>query len=801
MIGNTILHYKVVEHLGSGAMGEVYLAEDTRLGRRVALKILPASFQYDPERRSRFLIEARAASGLRSPNIAAVYDIGEHDGAGFIVMEYVQGETLSRRLQRGPLPVPDSVDIAVQVTDALDEAHRSGILHRDIKSANLMITERGLVKVLDFGLAKFVRVGSSDDDERTLPLGHETTPGIVLGTVAYMSPEQALGRSTDHRSDIFSAGVVMYEMLSGRLPFEGRTLTEIIDQIIHNEPPALARFNYSLPPEFERIVRKSLEKNVEFRYQSSKEMYIDLLSLKRAIDSSGRQVEQQPTQLLITDSQPIKPAQEHSIAVLNFQNITGDPKDDWIGSGIAETVTGDLKMVRGLSVIARERIFEILRNTGSGELREPDETFAIDLGRRTGAAWIIGGGYQRMSDMIRITARLTDVETGSLVKTVKIDGGIDRIFELQDRIVYELSSGLNLQLAEPEMAEMIHNETQSVEAYEHFSRGLLNLRATTRDSLDRAVYHFEKAIENDSAYAMAWAALGAAYDLKGSFLSITELSYKAIELEHKAISLDPKLSKAYQWLGAAYTSIGHYDEAVEAIKEAIRLEPANSGAHAALARAYWVGKGLIQEGITELEHAVAINPEAGWAYLQLSLLYALMGNYERGERAAKQAIKLQEQFISGKEGLRIIGAHVRLGYVYYRQDRYDEAIAEYNLELDSLSGSDHALRDRGMVELNQKLGAAFLRIGDNDQADRHFKSAIKGFEDRVARGADDPFTKYYVVCVYSLKGDVDRAVKYFEETLVDLRQLNIVRAQTDPDLENLRSHPRFAEIVGGAQKS
>ena len=268
-------------------------------------------------------------------------------------------------------------------------------------------------------------------------------------------------------------------------------------------------------------------------------MYIDLMSLKRAVDSFGRHVEQQPTQLLVTDTVAAKSPQEYSVAVLNFQNITGDPKDDWIGSGIAETVTGDLKMVRGLSVIARERIFEILRNTGSGELREPDETFAIELGRRTGAAWIIGGGYQRMSDMIRITARLTDVKTGSLVKTVKIDGGIDRIFDLQDRIVYELSSGLNLQLAEPELAEITHKETQSVEAYEHFSRGLLNLRATTRDSLDRAVYHWDRASraitwstnrvpDNQVGHFMNGQMAGSIYYVDEGELTYASLLFKAV---------------------------------------------------------------------------------------------------------------------------------------------------------------------------------------------------------------------------------------------------------------------------------
>ena len=256
---DAISHYRIVRKLGAGGMGEVYLAEDTRLGRQVALKLLPASFQYDPERRNRFLAEARAASALRSPNIAAIYDIGEHEGAMFIVMEYVDGELLSHRIDRGQIPADQIVEVSSQIADALAEAHQAGIVHRDIKSSNLIVTERGLVKMLDFGLAKVIPVASTNDSsELTVALGGQTAPGVVLGTVSYMSPEQALGREVDNRSDLFSLGVVLYEMMTCRLPFEGAGETEIIDKIVHAEPDAVARFNYNVPQELERIMRKCL---------------------------------------------------------------------------------------------------------------------------------------------------------------------------------------------------------------------------------------------------------------------------------------------------------------------------------------------------------------------------------------------------------------------------------------------------------------------------------------------------------------------------------------------------------------
>jgi serine/threonine protein kinase/tetratricopeptide (TPR) repeat protein len=811
MTGKTVLHYTIGERLGAGGMGEVYRAEDTKLGRDVALKFLPASYQYDPDRRERFFREARAASALRSPNTAAIYDLGEYEGSSFIVMEFVEGETLSSKLSHGPIEVFDAIDIAMQVADALDEAHSIGIVHRDIKSSNLIITERGLVKVLDFGLAKVtgsLLATAGGDSDQTEKLGQETVTGVVLGTVSYMSPEQALGQQVDNRSDIFSLGVVAYEMLTGQLPFTGESTTSIIDRIVHDEPPALARLNYSVPTEFERIVRKTLEKDPAFRYQSAREMYIDLRSLQRDLDSNKRTgsvnqypaTEHEPTALLsdrkqLANSESLAPKLENAVAVMTFSNITGEPTDEWIGSGIAETVTSDLQKVRGISVIGRERTFELLKDLTTGQLVDFDETVAIDIGKKLGASWILGGGYQRIAEMIRITARVIDVSTGEVIRTVKIDGKISEIFDLQDKIVYELSQGLHLELGTSEITDIEADETQSVEAYESFSRGMINLRASSRDSLDRAIHYFEKASELDPNYAGAWAALSAAYDLKGGFLSIPELSLKAVEFAQKAVKLNPQLSHAHQFLGGAYSTLGRYDEAIAAIGEAVRLEPNNAGAHGSLARAYWLGKGMVEEAIVELDHAVAINPEAGYSYLQLVFLHTLVGNYTRAEAAAKPAIELQEKYISGKEGLQVVGAHTRLGYCYYRQDRYDEAIQEYERELEFLKSSDHALRDRSLTELEEKLGAAYKRKGMTEEAEQHFKHAIKRFEERLGKGSDDPFTKYYIACLYSLRGDADRALKYLGESLGPLKEINSLRARTDPDFENLREDARFRKLI------
>jgi tetratricopeptide (TPR) repeat protein/predicted Ser/Thr protein kinase len=791
--GQQFLHYRILERVGAGGMGEVFRAEDTRLERIVALKFLQAALQSDPESRSRFLREARAASALRSPTIAAIYDIVEHEGSVFIAMEYVEGELLSARVARGPLPLGQALDIALQVADALDEAHDRGIVHRDIKSANLIITSRERVKVLDFGLAKFLDPPGSPAALRSITGTQETMAGMVLGTLSYMSPEQALARAVDHRSDLFSLGIVLYEMLTGRLPFAGATAAEIIDRLLNHDPPALGR---DVPPELEGIVHRALAKDPRFRYQSAREFYVDLHGLQRRLDLSAPAIGASAAGR--ATSGRLLPAPEarlgKSIAVMTFSNITGNPVDDWIGSGIAETVTADLKNIQGLTVIGRAQVFEALKNL-SGEVAAFNERLAIDIGRRLLATWIVGGGYQRMGDAIRITAHLLDVRTGVLLRTVKLDGALTDMFALQDRVVYELSSGLNLELADSEIAEIARDETQSVEAYERYSRGMMNLRLASRDALDRAIVLFEQALGHDPRYAAAWAALGAACDLKGSFLSMPELVQKAVVYLTRALELNPRLPLAHWRLGGAYVALGQYDEAITATREAIRLEPGDAGAHAGLARAYWIGKGMFEEAILELERAVALNPEGGYWYLQLAMLHGFLGQYDQAERYARHAIELQEQYLSGSEGLLIVGAHTRLGHLHYLRGRYDEAIREYEREMAFLSSSDHALKERSLIELNQKLGAAHLRKGSAADAQRYLGRALKMYEDRLSGGTDDPYTKYYIAALYSLRGQVEEACAALQQSMGMLRALNTRRAQIDPDFDPIREDPRFQRVV------
>jgi serine/threonine protein kinase/tetratricopeptide (TPR) repeat protein len=783
MQGTTIQHYRIGERLGAGGMGEVYRAEDLRLGRPVALKFLPHGLKSDPESRARLLNEARAASMLRSPNIAVTYDIGEDAGTDFIVMEFVDGEPLSSRVAKGPVPVREAVDIGLQVADALDEAHSRGIVHRDIKSANLMRTERGLVKVLDFGLAKILPAGGPEATQ-----AHMTMAGIVVGTVSYMAPEQALGRPLDHRADLFSLGVVMFELLTGRMPFEGSTPTGIIDHILHEVPLPVSRYTSGVPASLDAVVARALEKDPLFRYQSARELFTDLRRVAEEMDASPR--------LSTSRSMPAAssaPA-NNAVAVMTFANITREPADDWIGTGIAESVSSDLKNIHGLTIIGRARVYDALRNLSTDA--HLNDSLAIDIGRRLGATWVVVGGFQRMGARVRITASVVDVATGEVRRTVKLDGAIEDIFELQDKIVYELSQGLNLALRGTEIASIERRETRSVEAYRSYARGMMNLRQATRDSIERAIAAFEDATNHDPEYALAWAALGGAYQLKGSFLSIPELVHKALDIERRALALDPQLADAHVWLGGALLGLGRVDEAMDAYREALRLEPDNGQAHQGLARALWVGKGDFAAAIPVFERAITLNPDAGYSYLQLALLLTWDTQYDRAEDVCRRAIDLQEQFISGNMGLQIVGAHSRLGYVHYLRGQYAAAHAEYERELVFIGSSDHALRDRTLIELNVKIGSAYLRQGRADEAERHFGRAVNTFEARVSTGADDPFTRYYIACLHALRGDTARALDSLERAAAQLPALTAARARRDVDLESLRDEPRFRALIG-----
>ncbi len=789
-------------------MGEVYKAEDLRLHRHVALKLLlddGGKSESNDQAHARFLREARAASALSHPNIATVYEIDEvvHEGTrySFIVMEYVQGRTLKEAARE--LTLEESIEIVVQISDALAEAHDRGIVHRDIKPSNIIITDHTRVKILDFGVAKYNPLPL--EDSNTLSLYEtdvlKTTPGMVIGTFAYMSPEQALGREVDGRSDIFSLGVLFYELIAGRFPFTGSSTLAVIDAILHANPMPVGMFNFRVTPELEQVVHRMLEKDVSRRYKNMRDVLADLESVQQGMpivsDPFETKVGQsaQATAGTTTGAKIINQRQGKSIAVMSFNNITKSGSDDWIGAGIAETVTADLKKIEGITVIGRERVYEILRRWHVQQDIEIDTTMATSIGREVGARWIVVGGYQRVGEMLRITARFVEVETGEVIKTVKIDGQMKEIFDLQDKIVYELSRDLDLSLRSGERERIEQKETDVVEAYESFVKADMALYQGSRESMEQAIEHYSRAIHLDPQYARAYAGLGFAYVLKGQFLMQREMMERGAEYLQKAIELRPMLSDAYSGLGMAFINLGREDDAIGALRRALSFAPHDHQVHGSLGRAYMIGKGMFREAIAEFEQALKNYPDAGWVAQQLAMCCAYLREFELGEQAARKAIEAQEQYISGQSGMQIIGSYVRLAHLHLMQERYDDAISECYRELVFLRRSDHVLKERTTIELSQKLVSAYVRQGNLEDARKFFDQVTSKFDERLAVGLDDPFTRYYIACACAVMGEKERALDHLRGAIEGRRNFNAARARLEIDFDSLRDDQRFQAMV------
>jgi serine/threonine-protein kinase len=785
VLGETIGHYRVTERLGAGAMGEVFLAEDTRLHRPVALKMLPVEARQDEAAAARLVREARVASALAHPNIAVIYEIGEVEREGrhhgFIAMEYIPGRTLSDIAEEKRLDVAEILTITRQVADALAEAHARGVVHRDIKPGNVMLTERGLVKVLDFGLAKYVPPVGEETETWSGPHPKLEQAGAVMGTLAYMSPEQIRGGVVDERSDVFSLGVLLYELLEGRRPFIGKTTFELVDSILREPAPALLRNEGPVAAALGRLLTRMLEKDPERRHPDMEAVRRDLEALLAGRSPEGDVVAREaPT-----------------LAVMSFTNITRNREDDWLGTGIAETLAAGLSSVPGLAVLSRARVVEVLRKLG--DPAGPDtseETVALRVGRELGAQLVVSGGYQRLLEQVRVTARVTELATGHIVQTLKLDGNLSEIFDVQDRILGELSAGLRLRLPADAARDRDLYETHSIEAYEAYAKGLINLRAESPDALDRAILFFDRSVALDPDYASAHAQRGLAYELKAEYLSMPELYQRALESLDRALVLRPRFAEAHRSRASVLQALGREEEALVAVEQALALDPGAAASYQTLGRVYFIGFGEFARAAEYFEKALILNPQAGWASLQLSHCASLLGDTARAESAARRAVILQEGFLSGREGQRIVGCYTRLGQALALQGRYEEALEEFERELEFLRRVDHALRNRIFIELHQRIGEARIRRVDSASGRTALDLAVEAFERRVRSGADDPSTRYYAACAYALRGDTDAALESLEKVISSRRRFNAARARVDPALENLRGDERFRVLVG-----
>ena len=488
------------------------------------------------------------------------------------------------------------------------------------------------------------------------------------------------------------------------------------------------------------------------------------------------------------------PGTEHAIAIMSFANLTRNGEDDWLGTGIAETLAAGLGTVPGLSIISRERVVEVLRKLGA-TTENDDPALAVRLGQEVAARGVVSGAYQIQGDQVRVTARVTVVRDSRVALTLKVDGSRAETFALQDRLVAELSTGLRGQLpAAPKHPE----ETASLPAYEAYAKGLLNLRGQSREALDRAIALFEQAIALDPGYSRAHMYLGAALDSKADSLSIPGLAERALGCLDRSLELAPDCGEAWRHKGGVFITLGRAQDALMAYERALDSNPTDAAAHSGIGRVHFILEGEFAAAMASYERALALNPQAGWSALQYAHCAALVRDFKKAEGWARRAIVLQQDLLSGRTGAIIVGAFVRLGQAYALQDRHAEAVTEYEKELEFLRDLDHALRGRIFIELHQRRGESRLRLGQTEAGRIDLDLALEAFERRLRNGADDPMTRYYVACAHALRGETEAALASLERAAENRLRLTVARARIEPALLALHGHPRFESLLDRA---
>ncbi len=787
--GKLLGQYKILDPIGAGGMGEVWLAEDTRLGRKLALKILPTEFTADASRVARFEQEARAASALNHPNIITIYDIGKSEGIHFIATEFIEGRTLRHRLSPAEMHLSEALEITIQIAGALQAAHEAGITHRDIKPENIMLRPDGYVKVLDFGLAKLTEKSSDPiDTEAATRIKATTDPGTVMGTVSYMSPEQARGLKVDARSDIFSLGVVLYEMLTGRLPFDGQTTSDILVAILASEPEPITRFIANAPAELESSLRKALRKDRKERYQLIKNFLGDLKRIKSRLDfqaeldrvrQSGEPLLQVHTPAQVSEAATAEFTSSEalalmsstrrssgkaidSLAILPLANASNDPNMEYLSDGITESIINSLSQLPQLRVVPRNTVFRY----------KGQEFDSRQAGEEFGVRAVMTGRVQQLGDSLIIGAELVDVVHEKQLWGEQYLRQLKDIFELQEEISKKISSALQLRLSVEERERLAKRYTDDIDAYRLYLKGRYFNNKRTPEWIRKGIEQFQEAIDLDPNYALAYAGMADSFAFLASSTGgqpPREIFPRAKYAALKALELDDTLGEAHCSLGFFYLLYDwDFAAAEREYQRAIELSPNYANAYDGYGF-YLKATGQNEAALKSCQRALELDPLSLFVQLSMGWAYYFARRYDEALAQSRKVIEMDPNL-----GF----AHWHTGMNYIQKRMYDEAIESFQKAI-SLTGA--------VPTFFSYLGYSYARKGKERQA-RQMLAQLESLSQQQF------VSSYFNAMIHLGLGDLDKTFEWLDKAYEE-RSGFMAFIRVEPMLDELRTDARFESLV------